>query len=359
MSVAAILRSFVSVLVRTAWSGHWGWYPVVPFVVLWATYLVEAYRVVGSLAFAFLPVVGSVMMVLWLVFLIDELVEVLQANARLARAIRHVKRANLIVVAAYGLLAGLLWVNGHGEGPIVQRSAQVLAMETTRLGVVRHSWWTLRSGGPSERVERVLRLPADATNVYVGGDAELWLRQGRLSLWRVLEVRQDHEKYLLKMLEATPASRTALAGLVTLHADRRDFDKAIQWYVALTRVYPHEPDVAYDLAAALLNGRRYRQAADVFRQLVAMRRDYESLYFLGYALAWAGEKREAAKYLQEATTLDPEDDRAFYSLGYVMRDLGQYAEARAAWTRVLQLAPVFPEVQSNLRALESRMKPGQ
>src|SRR2546428_4719557 len=68
----------------------------------------------------------------------------------------------------YGALAGLLWLNGQSAGPLVRRSARVLAITTSRLGPVRYAWWTVVS--PSGRAERVLRLPSDAPHVYVGGD---------------------------------------------------------------------------------------------------------------------------------------------------------------------------------------------
>lgn len=124
-----------------------------------------------------------------------------------------------------------------------------------------------------------------------------------------------------------------------------------------TRVYPNEPEAGFGLAAALVDAHRYRQAVDVFRRVLAVQRDYETLYVLGYALAWAGDKHEAATYLREAADLEPEDFRALYSLGYVLTDTGRYAEAKVAWSKVLQLMPNFPEVENNLRAIESRIHP--
>jgi Flp pilus assembly protein TadD len=79
---------------------------------------------------------------------------------------------------------------------------------------------------------------------------------------------------------------------------------------------------------------------------------HDVLYMLGYALAWAGEKDEAEKYLIEATELDPTDYRAFYSLGYVYRDTSRYERAKEAWAKVLKLFPNFPEVGNNIRSIE-------
>jgi len=92
----------------------------------------------------------------------------------------------------------------------------------------------------------------------------------------------------------------------------------------------------------------------VLQKMLEVRRDYDVLYRLGYALAWAGQKREAVPILREAAALDPDEPWALYSLGYVLRDTGQYAEARTAWSKVLQMLPRFPEVERNLRAIETR-----
>ncbi len=353
------LQSWVRAIFRVACYSRWGWYPVVIGVIVWSNYLVQEYRVLGNVVFAFLPVVGSVVMYLWLVLLVDELVDVLGLWAPLERAMACLKTVSLFVVGVYGVLAGLLWANGQGDGSVVRRSVQILATESTRLGFVRYAWWTVRSGGAEAATEKILWTRRDRGDVYVGGDAELVLREGRLSLWRVVEIRRDNEKYYLRMLGAAPSSQVALAGLVQLYAGRREFEKALEWYASLTRFYPNDSDVGYRLGATLVDGRRYKEGAAVFRQVLAARRDYETLYGLGYALAWSGQKREAATYLREATELDPEDYRALYSLGYVLRDTGQFAEARAAWSKVLQLMPNFPEVENNLRAIEKHLRAQQ
>ena len=86
-----ILRSVSSLLMMAVWCSRWFWYHAVPVcVVLWATYIVHTYRVLGNPIFALLPVVGAIMTGLWAIFVIDEFVDVLQGNARLARVVGYV-----------------------------------------------------------------------------------------------------------------------------------------------------------------------------------------------------------------------------------------------------------------------------
>jgi tetratricopeptide (TPR) repeat protein len=160
------------------------------------------------------------------------------------------------------------------------------------------------------------------------------------------------EKYYFKMLKAAPGSKVAIEGLINLYSKRNEFDLALEWYDKLLTKFPVESDIGFDLGSQLIDAKRYRQAVIVLRKVLEVRRDYDVLYMLGVALAWAGEKDEAEKYLIEAAELDPTDYRAFYSLGYVYRDTGRYEKAKEAWVRVLKLFPNFPEVENNIRSIE-------
>ena len=120
--IEPIVRLTGSVLMAAAWCARLFWYHAVPlFVVLWATYVVQVYRVRGNAVLAVLPVVGVVMAALWTVFLLSELLNVLNANDRLARVVKYIERGSLIVIGAYGVLAGLLWINGQSAGPVVRQ----------------------------------------------------------------------------------------------------------------------------------------------------------------------------------------------------------------------------------------------
>jgi tetratricopeptide (TPR) repeat protein len=163
------------------------------------------------------------------------------------------------------------------------------------------------------------------------------------------------EKYYFKMLQAAPDSKVAIGGLINLYSKRNEFDLALEWYDKLVTKFPAEYDIGFDLAGKLVDAKRYRQAVIVLRKVVEVKKDYDVLYMLGYALAWAGEKDEAEKFLILATELDPTDFRAFYSLGYVYRDTGRYLKAKEAWAKVLQLLPNFPEVENNIKSLEKNI----
>src|SRR5207248_9202422 len=95
------------------------------------------------------------------------------------------------------------------------------------------------------------------------------------------------------------------------------------------------------------------QARAQFQRLVAVAplQPY-SYYFLGRVDFALGEHQQALAFVHKAELLFAPDDRAWRSetarlAGAIYEDLGDYAQARAAYQRCLQLVP------SNLSALSA------
>jgi len=323
-------------------------------ILLWANHIFLNYRVVGNIIFAFMPIVGSIIMYLWLVLLADELLPLIETSGAISRIIKSLKVLSLGVIALYGVMALALWVNGISHSPATTKRAKLISLSAINMGLLSHSHFTITGWDGDPQAKKILGNYNDDTGIYAGGDIEILLRKGFLSLHRVLEIKQDMEKFYLKMLKASPDSKVAIVGLVEIYAKRKELTKAHEWFDKLYEKYPGEADIGNDLAGWLIESRKYGQAAHVLKKLLETKRDYEVLYLLGYSLAWAGEKNEAEKYLIEATELDPTDHRAFYSLGYVYRDTGRNEKAKEAWTRVLEILPNFPEVERNIKSIEKK-----
>ncbi len=329
-------------------------YVLVLVLVLWSHHVFREYRVAGNLPVAILPLVGAVLLTLWLVLLVNELVEVIGVTGMVGVVVQGVKRISLLVVASYVALAAAVWLNGQGGGALRRAQSQIVTAHSATLGPVRYAWLTLRRWDGSAGTQRVLLTGRDVRGLYAGGDVEILLQPGLLHLTRILEVRHDQERYYQRMLVAAPGSQVALDGLITLYAGRGEFESATRWFGVLHTTYPQQTAPGLRLAEALIDARRHPEAVTVLQKLLEVRRDYDVLYRLGYALAWAGQKREAVPILREAAALDPDEPWALYSLGYVLRDIGQYADAKTAWSKVLQMLPNFPEIERNLRAIETR-----
>lgn len=350
---------------RISLRGVWAWliadqnpvcryrltYAAVLGLVVWSTRVCTAYRVLGYPLVAVLPVVGTLAGYLWAILLANELLWLFPADPRLAQVIHRVKWGSLLVIGAYGGLAVGHWVNGESRDPVVSLPARITSIRDVNLGAVAYRAMALES---VEGRQAILGNASDQWDLYAGQDVRLTVRRGRLGLRRVLQVHGDMEKYYLRMLQVAPGARVALERLVGIYADRGDFARAMEWDDTLRTRYPDEYETTLHLGERLTDAKRFQDAIRVLRKAAAVSQEYDVLYALGYALAWGGSRDEAAQYLEKATEVDPTDWRAFYSLGYVYSGLGKYPEAKAAWGKVLQFLPHFPEVEQNLRALNAR-----
>jgi tetratricopeptide (TPR) repeat protein len=318
---------------------------------LWANHIFLNYRVAGNILFAFMPIVGSITMYFWVILVADEFL-LLEGSERISRIIKYLKHLCFGIIILYGAAALALWVNGISPSPSVSKKTRILFLSDFNMGLQSFSHLTIGSWDGDSNPRTVLSSDKDDPGLRAGGDVEIILTEGMLSLQRIVGIKQDKEKFYMKMLKADPDSKVALAGLVEISSKKKDFAKALEWFDQLYEKYPAEADIGQDLAGRLFDSRNYEQTAEVLKKLVEAKRDYETLYLLGQALARSGKKDEAEKYLEEAKQLDPTDFRAFHILGYVLRDTGRKEEAKEAWSRVLELNPNFAQAQKNIESLE-------
>lgn len=150
-------------------------------------------------------------------------------------------------------------------------------------------------------------------------------------------------------------------------------------------------ELTYQRGLELAVAQRYDDAADTFRQVLALAPRagpaYESLadvevkrgrvdvaiqtytqllaiypytYLaalyrqLGLIELRSGRLPDARSHLQQAVELDPADWMAFYLLGHALEHLGDAAGARTAWRRVINLNPQFQPVYAHLRQHDDR-----
>jgi len=101
---------------------------------------------------------------------------------------------------------------------------------------------------------------------------------------------------------------------------------------------------------------RTDEAVAAYRQLMAT---YPYTYVaelyrqVGLIELRGGRAEDAARDLQQAVTLDPDDWLAFHWLGHAYDRLGDRRSARTAWSRVLTLNPEYLPAQAQLRRLDA------
>ncbi|MCB2186448.1 MAG: tetratricopeptide repeat protein [Deltaproteobacteria bacterium] len=113
-----------------------------------------------------------------------------------------------------------------------------------------------------------------------------------------------------------------------------------------------------DAALKHLSGRRFPQAASLYRQVLEMDPDQpEALNGLGALELRAGRAEAAGRLFGRALEQNPEDPGLLNNLGLVRDAQGRHAEAEVFYRRALDLRPDFPEALDNLGG--ARLRRGQ
>ena len=100
---------------------------------------------------------------------------------------------------------------------------------------------------------------------------------------------------------------------------------------------PTDPTEIYRRAEQFFANRQYRQAAELYEQLLTFSpNDAEIQNNLGLTLFYAGRTDEALRTLNEGVAANPEHQRIWLTLGYVNSQLGNTDKAREALTRATQ-----------------------
>jgi predicted Zn-dependent protease len=100
---------------------------------------------------------------------------------------------------------------------------------------------------------------------------------------------------------------------------------------------PTDPTEIYRRAEQSFANRQYRQAAELYEQLLTFSpNDAEIQNNLGLTLFYAGRTDEALRTLNEGVAANPEHQRIWLTLGYVNSQLGNTDKAREALTRATQ-----------------------
>jgi tetratricopeptide (TPR) repeat protein len=193
------------------------------------------------------------------------------------------------------------------------------------------------SGAPASSVLRVVRLGVIAACLAVL-PAPLWraaevarqLRQDRraaalLARGELLREERRYDEAAVAFRQAIAASARATAAYIALgevEFRRGRTDDAVWAYRQVMARYPY----AY-------TGELYRQVG-----LFELR---------------GGRPDAAARDLQQAVTLDPQDWLAYHLLGHAYLRLGSPSSARAAWEQAVRLNPGFQPAREQLERLRA------
>ena len=145
-------------------------------------------------------------------------------------------------------------------------------------------------------------------------------------------------KALEKLLEKNPRNAMLLG---RLGASYRTDDpaKALEYYRRASEIQPDAPEYALGYAAALVQARRFPEAAHILRQVVKLAPDnYAARANLATALYESKRYREAIPEYEWILSAKPEIIVAHYFIATSHDYLGEYPEALASYEKFLSVA---------------------
>ncbi len=158
--------------------------------------------------------------------------------------------------------------------------------------------------------------------------------------------RLDEAEHSFRLaLEAEPAYFEAVAGLGRLAVQRGRYAEAVPLLEKATRQLPQDLEAHLSLARALIETGEYAEAEDICsRSLRIAREDRAGLSraheMMGESYSRQGLSPAAMSAYYKAAELNPRDAEITRGLANCAIRAGLYAEAAAAYTRLLQLAPL-------------------
>ena len=191
---------------------------------------------------------------------------------------------------------------------------------------------------------RLAEVPHDAA------DAELTSLRVRShlafaeSLLRKGDLARAEENYAAA-LALRPEDPDTLRGAARAARARGEYEKALSHLVRARKLAPESAPVLYDFAWTALRLNLLFDALAVLEPLHRANPDEAGyLYALSIARLQNGERERARDLITRYVTLRPQDAAGHYVLGATLYGMKQYAPARAALERSVELAP-YPDAE--------------
>ncbi|HKW99969.1 MAG TPA: tetratricopeptide repeat protein [Bryobacteraceae bacterium] len=166
-------------------------------------------------------------------------------------------------------------------------------------------------------------------------DIESWLMLGRLE--RVAHNSVDAEKAYKKVLDQDASNEEALTGLAMVYSEVGDTRNAIEMLRLVTSKNPN-PRTLSALATFYEQNRDYANAADAWKQALQMDPENGRIKrALAQDVLFTDHFDEALKLYNEIAASDPRDAQVQLRISEIYRQKGDFAKARAAFTKAKDL----------------------
>jgi len=322
----------------------------------WAMSMLVRYRLLGSSVLAYLPWIGSILVVLNVLFVVNAFLRP-PAGGILHDVVTRVDRIGRLAIVAFVWWAVVVVLNcALDPGPPRGIAAEVVRVggRTVSAGVpLTYSWADLREAGGTD-VVRVVLGPEEQRHFWSGEAIVLVDARGRFGLRWLVRMERDPEPYVRDVLRLTPGAAQPWKELVHYmmeHAREREAAEEGRRYL---EAHPDDVEFAY-WAGENLNIRGFEaEGLPFLAHAVARHPTRYHSYRLAWVLTRRGDLADAVETLTAASGQYPEAWEFPFLLAYVRGKSGDDAAAIAALERVERLKRDAPEVAPVLARLRAR-----
>lgn len=163
-------------------------------------------------------------------------------------------------------------------------------------------------------------------------------------------------KYSSGIRESVEYRARYLSQLADILWEKREFASSGTYYrlcaVMFDTIGVLQPSYIYNAGLAFEQAQDYRQAAEMFDNLVQLNHNTAAMGIRAMqAYSKIGDRQNAIQVLQDAIAKEPFDARLHYGLGTLYMEMNSTQEAESAILRSLELDPAFTDARYQLGAL--------
>jgi hypothetical protein len=329
-------------------------------VAWWAMTTLVRYRVLEWPVAAYLPYLGTTIIVWEVAMLAQRFLAPSPSDGPLQTVVTHVDRAARLVVVVFAYWAILVASNAvldRAPGRLHQAEIVGVGGRTASAGVpIVYSWARIR-WQPDERarVDTLVLGPTEQRTFWVGERILLGLRPGRFGIAWVGRLERDPEVYAREAVALTPEARLPWKDLIEFLVMCARWDEVAREGRRYLAAHPDDADFAYYAGENLSIGGLDAEARWFLERAVALDPSRYKSFRLAWFLTRQGDATPAIATIGAAATRHPTAWEFPFLLGYHYAKGGRYVEAMTALRRVEALKPGVPEVGPLLERLDVKL----
>lgn len=307
------------------------------------------YRLQGSTLFLILPVVGAILLAYEFLLIVNQFSTNLPRWDPVRSFLTQTQWSAGLLVRLFVYFSLLLYANGTLDTSPPQYRAAEIDSEAWKKTVGlpnTYSWVTLRYRDDPDHPTQVLITEREKARLWGAQPVSVKIKQGMFGIPTVTAIEQDWGWYGAEILKRAPTATLIWQAKVVFELTHDRWIDGVEGGRQYLQMKPEDWETAQTIGYLLFQGMRYGDSLPFFQHAVQQHPSYDTMQAYGAALNWAGRSEQAAVVLKESIPLNPGNWEAYYHLGYVYGDMGQFEEAIGYFEETLKRNPLMLDARA-------------